>query len=106
MERGLLSPHRHARGHVPAPRGKPPGLDNHDLASGRFGHNHRDADYARNDIPVGAAGADPSTHGLCRQYLAGYKVPKDIVFVGEVARSPAGKADYRWARATVEGSLS
>lgn len=31
--------------------------------------------------------------------LAGYKVPKAIVWVDEVRRSPAGKQDYRWARA-------
>ncbi len=31
--------------------------------------------------------------------LAGYKVPKALVWVDEVRRSPAGKQDYRWARA-------
>jgi 3-oxocholest-4-en-26-oate---CoA ligase len=30
--------------------------------------------------------------------LAGYKVPRALVVVDEVVRSPAGKADYRWAR--------
>jgi len=30
--------------------------------------------------------------------LARYKLPKDIVIVDEVLRSPSGKADYRWAR--------
>ena len=35
--------------------------------------------------------------GFCRASLAGYKVPKDVVFVDEIVRSPAGKADYRWA---------
>ncbi|MGI5165910.1 acyl-CoA synthetase [Spirillospora sp. CA-253888] len=35
----------------------------------------------------------------CRTGLAGYKVPRDIRIVDEVKRSPAGKADYRWARA-------
>ncbi|MDL9938053.1 AMP-binding protein [Gordonia sp. ABSL1-1] len=37
---------------------------------------------------------------FCRQTLAGYKVPRTIVFVDEVKRTPAGKADYRWAKAT------
>jgi acyl-CoA synthetase (AMP-forming)/AMP-acid ligase II len=47
------------------------------------------------------AGADPPTldelraHG--RTTLAGYKLPKRLVLVDEVRRSPAGKADYRWA---------
>ena len=45
-------------------------------------------------------GTDP-TEGelmsLARASLAGYKVPKQVVFVDEVVRSPSGKADYRWA---------
>jgi 3-oxocholest-4-en-26-oate---CoA ligase len=36
--------------------------------------------------------------GFCRDQLAGYKVPRALVVVPEVMRSPAGKADYRWAR--------
>ncbi len=34
----------------------------------------------------------------CRGQLAGYKLPRDVVVVDAVVRSPAGKADYRWAR--------
>jgi 3-oxocholest-4-en-26-oate---CoA ligase len=34
---------------------------------------------------------------LVRASLAGYKVPKQVIFVDEVVRSPTGKADYRWA---------
>ncbi|MCP2340249.1 acyl-CoA synthetase [Actinomadura rupiterrae] len=33
-----------------------------------------------------------------RATLAGYKAPRDIRIVDEVRRSPAGKADYRWAK--------
>lgn len=33
----------------------------------------------------------------CRGALAGYKLPKHLVLVDRVQRSPAGKADYRWA---------
>ncbi len=36
--------------------------------------------------------AEAATH------VARYKLPKDFVFVDAVVRSPAGKADYRWAR--------
>jgi fatty-acyl-CoA synthase len=32
------------------------------------------------------------------RHIARYKLPKHVVFVDEVVRSPAGKADYRWAR--------
>ena len=38
---------------------------------------------------------DITTH--CKAHLAGYKVPKRLVLVDKVVRSPAGKADYRWA---------
>ncbi|WP_043627053.1 acyl-CoA synthetase [Nonomuraea candida] len=34
----------------------------------------------------------------CRTLLSGYKVPRTYAFVEEMLRSPAGKADYRWAR--------
>ncbi|MEY2447728.1 MAG: 3-oxocholest-4-en-26-oate---CoA ligase [Acidimicrobiaceae bacterium] len=33
----------------------------------------------------------------CRASLAGYKVPRSITIVDTIERSPAGKADYRWA---------
>ncbi|WP_043807379.1 AMP-binding protein [Rhodococcus triatomae] len=33
----------------------------------------------------------------CRTTLAGYKIPRAVVLVDEVRRTPAGKADYRWA---------
>jgi 3-oxocholest-4-en-26-oate---CoA ligase len=39
----------------------------------------------------------------CRTSLAGYKVPKAFCWVGDVVRSPAGKPDYAWARAIVDG---
>jgi acyl-CoA synthetase (AMP-forming)/AMP-acid ligase II len=32
-----------------------------------------------------------------RTHLAGYKLPKHLVVVDRVQRTPAGKADYRWA---------
>jgi len=35
----------------------------------------------------------------CRGRLAGYKIPKQVVVTPEFRRSPAGKADYRWAKA-------
>jgi len=35
-----------------------------------------------------------------REHVAGYKVPRDLVLVDKVVRSPAGKADYRWAKDT------
>ncbi|MEY2432194.1 MAG: 3-oxocholest-4-en-26-oate---CoA ligase [Acidimicrobiaceae bacterium] len=32
------------------------------------------------------------------KHIARYKLPKQFVFVDKVMRSPAGKADYRWAK--------
>ena len=42
---------------------------------------------------------------LCRTLLASYKVPRDLVRVDAVLRSPAGKADYRWAREVARRAL-
>ncbi|GAC1448449.1 MAG: hypothetical protein PVSMB1_20010 [Gemmatimonadaceae bacterium] len=38
-----------------------------------------------------------------RAQLASYKVPRELVLVDEIVRSPSGKPDYRWARATAAG---
>ena len=34
----------------------------------------------------------------CREELAGYKVPRELVIVKQIQRGPNGKADYRWAK--------
>ncbi|MFI6985727.1 acyl-CoA synthetase [Embleya sp. NPDC050154] len=41
-----------------------------------------------------------------RGRLARYKIPRDLVTVAEVPRTPAGKPDYRWAKATAVAALS
>ena len=41
-----------------------------------------------------------------REVLAGYKVPKEIVVVPKIQRSPNGKTDYKWAKETAEALLS
>ncbi|MBL32359.1 MAG: acyl-CoA synthetase [Gammaproteobacteria bacterium] len=33
-----------------------------------------------------------------REFIAGYKLPKGIIFKGVVQRAPNGKADYKWAK--------
>jgi acyl-CoA synthetase (AMP-forming)/AMP-acid ligase II len=35
-----------------------------------------------------------------RASIASYKVPRGLVLVDEIVRSPSGKADYRWAKTT------
>jgi acyl-CoA synthetase (AMP-forming)/AMP-acid ligase II len=45
---------------------------------------------------------DPDTIALAahaRTLVAGYKVPKEIHVLDAVQRTPAGKPDYRWAKA-------
>jgi 3-oxocholest-4-en-26-oate---CoA ligase len=49
------------------------------------------------------AGEVPSVEELtefCARHLARYKLPRAILFVDEMVRSPSGKADYRWAKKT------
>ncbi len=41
-----------------------------------------------------------------RARLAGYKVPKRVVFVPDIPRSPAGKAQYEWARRVATEALA
>jgi fatty-acyl-CoA synthase len=38
------------------------------------------------------------------KHIARFKLPKTFVFVDEVVRSPAGKADYRWAKEVAAAS--
>ena len=55
------------------------------------------------------AGAAPTLDELAthaRRTLAGYKVPRSVVVVDRIQRSPSGKADYRWARATAEAAAA
>jgi fatty-acyl-CoA synthase len=47
----------------------------------------------------GAALDEASLLAQCATQLARYKLPKAFVTVDKVLRSPAGKADYRWAKA-------
>jgi len=46
-------------------------------------------------------GAEPDEHALLAEaatHVARYKLPKALIFVPGIQRSPAGKADYRWAK--------
>ncbi len=60
----------------------------------RYGQRVAAVVEARPDV------AAPSVEELqewCRERVAGYKVPRHVVFVDAVKRSPSGKADYPWA---------
>ena len=51
----------------------------------------------------GASAGEGELLAEAAKHLARYKLPKAFVFRDEIQRSPSGKADYRWARAQVEG---
>ena len=53
-------------------------------------------------------GTQPTLESLqahAREHLARYKLPREIVFVPSITRSPSGKPDYRWAKATATAAL-
>ncbi|WP_019629900.1 acyl-CoA synthetase [Actinomadura atramentaria] len=56
--------------------------------------------------PSGDAPEPAELDAHCRARLSGYKVPRAYAFVDEMRRSPAGKADYRWARQVAEDAGS
>jgi fatty-acyl-CoA synthase len=56
--------------------------------------------------PGAARPGDAALSEHCRRTLAGYKIPKAYCWVDRVVRSPAGKADYAWARGAVSANSS
>jgi fatty-acyl-CoA synthase len=50
----------------------------------------------------GAAADEAALLTEAATHIARYKLPKSFRFVDEIVRSPAGKADYRWAKAQAE----
>ncbi|AZG45994.1 acyl-CoA synthetase [Gordonia insulae] len=58
-------------------------------------------------IQVADGAVEPTLEEIqdhCRETLARYKAPRTVVFVDEVKRTPAGKADYRWAKGAAAGA--
>lgn len=52
-------------------------------------------------VSLTAGAAAPSVEELgahCRDVISGYKVPREVVVVGEVRRKVTGKGDYEWAK--------
>jgi acyl-CoA synthetase (AMP-forming)/AMP-acid ligase II len=50
-----------------------------------------------------AAGSETTSESIvahASEHIARYKLPKEVVFVEWIQRSPSGKADYRWAAET------
>jgi len=48
-------------------------------------------------LAAGSASTEESIVDHASGHIARYKLPKAVVFVDVIQRSPSGKADYRWA---------
>ena len=55
-------------------------------------------------MKAGEPADEASLTAVAEKHVARYKLPKKWVFVDEVVRSPAGKADYRWAKQVAAGA--
>jgi acyl-CoA synthetase (AMP-forming)/AMP-acid ligase II len=42
----------------------------------------------------------------CRDFIAGYKLPRELHIVDEIVRSPSGKPDYPWAKQLAEAGTN
>ena len=54
-------------------------------------------------IRPGHSATDEELLAEAERHIARYKLPKQIVRVDQIVRSPSGKADYRWARSVASG---
>ena len=54
----------------------------------------------------GVTATDEELVACCGTSIARYKIPKAFVRAERIVRSPAGKADYRWAKAVAESGSS
>ncbi len=53
----------------------------------------------------GQSVSEEEINDFASRSIARYKLPKEVVFVDRVQRSPSGKADYRWAKEqAIEGA--
>ncbi|MGH7898870.1 MAG: AMP-binding protein, partial [Candidatus Binatia bacterium] len=57
------------------------------------------------ELREGASASPDELTEFCTRRLSRYKLPKDILFVSRMVRSPSGKADYRWAKTEAEKRL-
>jgi acyl-CoA synthetase (AMP-forming)/AMP-acid ligase II len=53
------------------------------------------------ELSAGASATADEIVSHAGQHVARYKLPKDVLFLEAIQRSPSGKADYRWAKAQV-----
>jgi 3-oxocholest-4-en-26-oate---CoA ligase len=56
-------------------------------------------------LAEGTSATDDELAEVCTRSIARYKIPKAFIHTPKVMRSPAGKADYRWAKTVAQQSL-
>jgi fatty-acyl-CoA synthase len=49
-------------------------------------------------LRAGRAASVEELNARAAQHIASFKLPRALLFVDAIVRSPAGKADYRWAK--------
>jgi fatty-acyl-CoA synthase len=54
-------------------------------------------------LAEGKSATDQELAEVCQTSIARYKIPKAFIRTAKVQRSPAGKADYRWAKEIAVG---
>jgi fatty-acyl-CoA synthase len=54
-------------------------------------------------LAEGGSATDEELADVCQKSIARYKIPKAFIRTAKVQRSPAGKADYRWAKEIAVG---
>ncbi|OKH73827.1 acyl-CoA synthetase [Mycobacterium sp. SWH-M5] len=54
----------------------------------------------------GASATDEELVEVCKRSIASYKVPKAFIRSAGIMRSPAGKADYRWAKEVATAAVT
>jgi len=57
------------------------------------------------EFAADSALTDADVVDALRTNLSGYKLPKHIVRVDTLFRSPNGKSDYKWATSTARNAL-
>ena len=57
------------------------------------------------ELETGRSLGEEELRGFVRERLAGYKVPKRLVFAASVGRAPSGKVDYKSAKTQVKQAL-
>ena len=57
-------------------------------------------------LAEGKSASDEEMAAACRTQIASYKIPKAFIHATKIQRSPAGKADYRWANSVAANATT